>query len=266
MIESDSSLLSNLAEINDPRVERQKRHLLIAETVIAVDGKTLRRSHDKSNGKSAIHMVSAWASDMNMVLGQIKTNEKSNEITAIPELLDLLDISGSTITIDAMGCQKKIAKKIIDNNANYALVLKQNHGDLYDDGDLFFQSFKKTGVKELSKNYFESVDGDHGRVEVRRHWVTSDIDWIVAKPLWTGLQSIGMVERERHIKDKISCETSIICSATNVLVKTLLKGYEITGASKINCTGCLTSRLGKMNVASELAMLLKILQWCAILP
>ena len=238
MIESDSSLLSKLAEINDPRVERQKRHLLIdifaiticavicgantwneiaqygeskhgwlktflklpngipshdtirrvfiiidpkefqsafinwvdsmrkslPETVIAVDGKTLRRSHDKSNGKSAIHMVSAWASDMNMVLGQIKTNEKSNEITAIPELLDLLDISGSTITIDVMGCQKKIAKKIIDNNANYALALKQNHGDLYDDVDLFFQSLKKTDVKELSENYFESVDGDHGRV------------------------------------------------------------------------------------------------------
>ncbi len=282
MIESDSSLLSELAEINDPRLERQKRHLLIdifaiticavicgantwneiaqygeskhdwlktflklpngipshdtirrvfiiidpkefqsafinwvnsmrkslPETVIAVDGKTLRRSHDKSNGKSAIHMVSAWASDMNMVLGQIKTNEKSNEITAIPELLDLLDISGSTITIDAMGCQKKIAEKIIDNNANYALALKQNHGDLYDDVDLFFQNIKKTDVKELSENYFESVDGDHGRVEIRRHWITSDTDWIVDKPLWAGLQSIGMVERERHIKDKISCETS----------------------------------------------------------
>nr|WP_321399908.1 ISAs1 family transposase [uncultured Desulfobacter sp.] len=181
---------------------------LLPETVIAVDGKTLRRSHDKTNGKSAIHVVSAWASDANMVLGQIKTEEKSNEITAIPELLDLLDISGSTVTIDAMGCQKKIAEKIVDNGADYALTLKKNHGDLYDDVELFFHSVKKSKPKEIPRSYSDSVDGDHGRVEIRRHWVISDIDWIVDKPLWKGLKGIGMVERERHIKDNISCETS----------------------------------------------------------
>jgi len=181
---------------------------LLPETVIAVDGKTLRRSHDKTNGKSAIHVVSAWASDANMVLGQIKTDEKSNEITAIPELLDLLDISGTTITIDAMGCQKKIAEKIIDKGADYALALKKNHGDLYDDVELFFHSVKKAKPKEIPRSYFDSVEGDHGRVEIRRHWVISDIDWIADRPLWKGLQGIGMVERERHIKDHISCETS----------------------------------------------------------
>lgn len=181
---------------------------LLPETVIAVDGKTLRRSHDKTNGKSAIHVVSAWASDANMVLGQIKTEEKSNEITAIPELLDLLDISGSTVTIDAMGCQKKIAEKIVDNGADYALALKKNHGDLYDDVELFFHSVKKSKPKEIPRSYSDSVDGDHGRVEIRRHWVISDIDWIADKPLWKGLKGIGMVERERHIKDNISCETS----------------------------------------------------------
>nr|WP_321396876.1 ISAs1 family transposase [uncultured Desulfobacter sp.] len=181
---------------------------LLPETVIAVDGKTLRRSYDKTNGKSAIHVVSAWASDANMVLGQIKTDEKSNEITAIPQLLDLLDILGSTVTIDAMGCQKKIAEKIIDNGADYALALKKNHGDLYDDVELFFHSVKKAKPKEIPRSYFDSAEGDHGRVEIRRHWVISDIDWIADKPLWKGLQGIGMVERERHIKDHISCETS----------------------------------------------------------
>jgi predicted transposase YbfD/YdcC len=180
----------------------------LPETVIAVDGKTLRRSHDKTNGKSAIHVVSAWASDANMVLGQIKTDEKSNEITAIPELLDLLDISGTTVTIDAMGCQKKIAEKIIDNGADYALALKKNHGDLYDDVELFFHSVKKAKPQEIPRSYFDSVEGDHGRVEIRRHWVISDTDWIEDKPLWKGLQGIGMVERERHIKDHISCETT----------------------------------------------------------
>jgi len=180
----------------------------LPETVVAVDGKTLRRSHDKTNGKSAIHMVSAWASDTNMVLGQLKTDEKSNEITAIPALLDLLDISGTTVTIDAMGCQKKIAEKIIDKDADYALALKKNHGDLYDDVELFFQSLKKAKPEELPRSYFESVEGDHGRVEIRRHWVISDTDWIEDKALWKGLQGIGMVERERHIKDHISCETS----------------------------------------------------------
>jgi len=181
---------------------------LLPETVIAVDGKTLRRSHDKTNGKSAIHMVSAWASDTNMVLGQIKTDKKSNEITAIPELLDLLDISGTTVTIDAMGCQKKIVEKIIDNDADYALALKKNHGNLYDDVELFFQSVKEAKPEEIPRSYFDSVEGDHGHVEIRRHWVISDIDWIADKVLWKGLQGIGMVERERHIKDHISCETS----------------------------------------------------------
>ena len=181
---------------------------LLPETVIAIDGKTLRGSHDKTNGKSAIHMVSAWASDTNMVLGQIKTDEKSNEITAIPKLIDLLDISGATVTIDAMGCQKKIAEKIIDNDADYALALKKNHENLHDDVELFFQSVKETKPEEIPRSYFDSVEGDHGRVEIRRHWVIFDTNWIEDKALWKGLQGIGMVERERHIKDHISCETS----------------------------------------------------------
>jgi len=131
-----------------------------------------------------------------------------NNPNIYPELIDLLDISGATVTIDAMGCQKKIAEKIIDNDADYALALKRNHENLYDDVELFFQSVKETKPEEIPRSYFDSVEGDHGRVEIRRHWVISDTDWIEDKAFWKGLQGIGMVERERHIKDHISCETS----------------------------------------------------------
>ncbi len=181
---------------------------LIKTEVVSIDGKTLRGSHNKRDGKAAIHMVSAWASEMNMVLGQLKTEEKSNEITAIPELLDLLDISGCIVTIDAMGCQKKIAAKIIDKEADYVLALKKNQGTLYDEVNLFFQDAKKNNFENIQHSYHETVDGDHGRIETRRHWVISDTGWLGNKCLWKGLNSIGMVERERDIDDKISCETT----------------------------------------------------------
>ncbi len=182
--------------------------LLPTSQVISIDGKTLRGSHNKKDNKSAIHMVSAWASEMNMVIGQLKTEEKSNEITAIPKLLDMLDISGSIVTIDAMGCQKKIAAKIIDNDADYVLSLKKNQETLHDDVELFFQDAKNTDFKDIPHTYDETIDGDHGRIEVRRHWLVPDIDWLQGKHLWKGLSSIGMVERERDIDGKVTCETS----------------------------------------------------------
>ena len=181
---------------------------LMENEVVSIDGKTLRGSHNKRDGKSAIHMVSAWASDMNMVIGQLKTEEKSNEITAIPELLDLLDISGCIVTIDAMGCQKKIADKIIEKDADYVLALKKNHETLYDDVDLFFQDAKKNNFKDIQHSYHETTDGDHGRIETRRHWLVSDIGWLTGKSSWKELHSIGMIERERDVNDEISCETS----------------------------------------------------------
>ena len=179
---------------------------LMQNEVVSIDGKTLRGSHNKRDGKAAIHMVSAWASEMNMVVGQVKTEEKSNEITAIPELLDLLEISGCIVTIDAMGCQKKIAAKIIEKDADYVLALKKNQGTLHDDVELFLQDAKKTDFKDIQNSYHETIDGDHGRIETRRHWVVSDIDWLDAKSLWKGLASIGMVEREREIDGEITCE------------------------------------------------------------
>lgn len=181
--------------------------------VIAVDGKTLRRSHDKSNCKSAIHMVSAWASANGLVLGQIKTDEKSNEITAIPELIKTLEIEGCIVTIDAMGCQKNIAKTIIDKGADYVLALKDNQGTLHDNVELFFQDYLSNAAHLPVCDFYQSTDGDHGRVEIRKYWTLSDINWLQGKECWQKLTTIGMVQRERHLGEDISLETSYYISS-----------------------------------------------------
>lgn len=186
--------------------------------VIAIDGKTLRRSHDSSNDKKAIHMISAWASSNQVVLGQLKTKEKSNEITAIPMLLKLLDISGCIITIDAMGTQKNIAKTIIDKDGDYVLALKENHKAMYDDTVLFFNQMEGMKTQGYTFDEHATVDGDHGRIETRKYVMTSDIDWLQNKENWLGLTSIGMVECSREIKGECSHEkryyiSSLECDA-----------------------------------------------------
>jgi len=176
--------------------------------IVAIDGKTLRRSHDKGNGKSAIHMVSAWACANGIVLGQKKTNEKSNEITAIPELLKTLEIKGCIVTIDAMGCQKDIVETIIDKGSDYVLSLKGNQGNLHNDVTLFFQEHQRKNFKNLSFDYHETTDGGHGKIEIRRYWTTSEIAWLQGRENWKNLETICMVERERHFEDRIETETS----------------------------------------------------------
>jgi predicted transposase YbfD/YdcC len=172
--------------------------------IVAIDGKTLRRSHDKSSNKAAIHMVSAWASENHITLGQTITDAKSNEITAIPELLDLLDIKGCIVTIDAMGCQKKIVEKIVvDKKADYVLSLKGNQGNLHNDIKLFFEMAIKEDFDDISYDSFVTVDGDHGRIETRRHYVVSDIDWLEGKHNWKNLRTIGMVISERDVKGSL---------------------------------------------------------------
>lgn len=181
--------------------------------VVAIDGKTLRRSHDRSSGKAAIHMVSAWASENNITLGQVQTDQKSNEITAIPALLKLLDISGCIVTIDAMGCQKKIAAQIVDQGADYVFSLKGNQGNMHDDIKLFFEDALSRNFKEIAHGYLETVDGDHGRVEIRRYYTVEDIDWLYGKKNWPKLNTIGMVRSERHVDGEISCETRYFISS-----------------------------------------------------
>jgi len=183
--------------------------------IIAVDGKTLRRSFDSSTDKKAIHMVSAWASEHGFVLGQIKTEEKSNEITAIPKLLKMLELTGCTVTIDAMGCQKKIAKTIVNKGADYLFSLKGNQSNLHDDVKLFFDECIKDKFKGIPHSFHRTVDGDHGRIEIREFWTVSDIDWLPWKSQWEGLKSIGMVESERQIGNKISKEKRYFISSLN---------------------------------------------------
>lgn len=186
---------------------------IIGRQTIAVDGKALRRSFDTGSDKKAIHMVSAWASENGFVMGQVKTDEKSNEITAIPQLLRMLELSGCIVTIDAMGCQKKIAESIIKKEADYLFSLKGNHGDLHDDVKVFFNGCLKDGFKGINYDYYETVDGNHGRIETRKFWTVSDIDWLYGKRLWQGLKTIGMVESERQIGDNVSKECRFFISS-----------------------------------------------------
>jgi predicted transposase YbfD/YdcC len=139
--------------------------------VVAVDGKTLRRSHDRGQGKGAIHMVSAWASENGLVLGQTKVDDKSNEITAIPQLLDLLEVAGCIVTIDAIGCQTKIVEKIIEKQADYVLPVKENQGKLYETLQQLFDN--PVEMKWVPCDHHKTVDKDHGRIEIRECWATS---------------------------------------------------------------------------------------------
>ena len=175
--------------------------------IVSIDGKTLRHSFDQATGQAAIHMVSAWACANRLVLGQLKVEEKSNEIIAIPKLIQMLDIAGATVTIDAMGCQKEIAKVITDREADYVLALKENHPTLSGDVTRFFDEAKATAFADIAHAYHETVDGDHGRIETRRYWITSDIEWLGAKASWAKLHSIGMVESCREVGETVQVET-----------------------------------------------------------
>jgi predicted transposase YbfD/YdcC len=179
--------------------------------VIAIDGKTARRSHDRTIGRDAIHMVSAWASTNGITLGQRKVDDKSNEITAIPELLELLNVSGCIVTIDAMGCQKKIAQKIRDEKADYVFSLKENQAKFLQDVRDWFAHADQVNFAGMKHDYYETVNKGHGRIEVRRCWVVSNpvaFDYIRHYEGWADLQTIVRVQRERRFADKTERETS----------------------------------------------------------
>lgn len=174
--------------------------------VVPIDGKTLRHSYDTELGQSAIHMVSAWAATNRLVLGQVKVSAKSNEITAIPELLDVLDIADCIVTIDALGCQKDIAAQIIEKDADYVLALKGNQEHLYDDVKRLFDTLVQQEVAPSTLDYYETTESGHGRVEVRRHWTTSALDPLRTKDQWRGLQTVGLVEAERTLNGETTLE------------------------------------------------------------
>ncbi len=181
--------------------------------VIAIDGKTLRRSHNKKDAKTAIHMVSAFAARQRLVLGQVKVAEKSNEIVAIPKLLAMMAIEGAIVTIDAMGCQRSIAQQIVDGKADYVLALKGNQTSLREDVELFAAEQKANGFKDTTVSRHETLDGDHGRIETRTYTAIHDVAWLQERHNWPGLKGVVMVESKREIPgsspgtDKIERET-----------------------------------------------------------
>jgi predicted transposase YbfD/YdcC len=172
-------------------------------TVIAIHGKTMCGTADKNAGKRAIHIVNAWCSSNRLIVGQVKTDDKSNEITAIPELLDMLFIKGSIVTIDAMGCQKDIAKKIVkEKKADYILALKDNHPLLCDEVREYFKDAEQDGFKSEKIQSHRTIEKGHGRVEERLYYYSTDIKWMDAKEEWTKLTGIGMVIRKTQIGKK----------------------------------------------------------------
>lgn len=189
--------------------------------VIAIDGKTSRRSYQKTGGKAPIHMVSAFAARQRLVVGQVKVAEKSNEIVAIPKLLEMMAIEGAIVTIDAIGCQRDIAQKIIDKKADYVLALKGNQGTLREDVELFVAEQKDKGFGDTRISRDTTIDGDHGRIETRTTTVIHDVAWLQDRHDWPGLKAVVMVESTREISDKIERETRFYITSLVLLANLL---------------------------------------------
>ena len=191
--------------------------------LIAVDGKTLRRSVDRANKKAAIHMVSAFCKTNRVVLGQLATDDKSNEITALPKLLELLGLRGAVVTIDAMGCQKTIASQITDQGGDYLLQVKANHKTLHDELKLLFNEADAAGFEGMAHARHETIEKDHGRIETRRLDSTWDIGWFKDRNDWAGLRSFVRVRATREIDGKTSVEDRYyLCSCDGRDARALL--------------------------------------------
>lgn len=169
---------------------------------IAIDGKTVRRSHDRKAGKAALHLVSAWATANRLTLGQVAVSDKSNEITAIPELLELLDLSGAIVTIDAMGCQKEIARQIRGGDGHYVLAVKNNQERLYADVEASFATELEQAEKEGRSTYHRTVEQKHGRIESRQYFTIDRPRGIRDAALWKDLRTICMVVSERQVGEE----------------------------------------------------------------
>jgi predicted transposase YbfD/YdcC len=162
-------------------------------------------------------MVSAFAARQRIVLGQVKVSEKSNEIVAIPALLDMMTIEGAVVTIDAMGCQRDIATKIIEKKADYIVALKGNQGTLREDVEVFVDEQKALKYRDTTISTYETVDADHGRIETRHYTVIHDVDWLQARHQWPGLNAIVVVESQREINRKTTAETRFYITSLAML-------------------------------------------------
>lgn len=185
----------------------------VPQGVVAIDGKTSRRS---KGAKGAIHMVSAFAARQRLVLGQVKVADKANEIVAIPRLLDMLAIEGAIVTIDAIGCQRAIARKIVDKKADYVLALKGNQGTLREDVELFAAEQKAKDFKDATVTRDTTVDGDHGRIETRAVTVIHDVAWLRQRHQWPGLNGVVIVDSRRELGEKIEHETRFSITSSSL--------------------------------------------------
>ena len=204
-VPSHDTIARLLAALNPERLQncflswvRSVAHLSAGE-IVAIDGKTLRHSYDSGGDKGAIHMVSAWAHQNRVVLGQRKVDDKSNEITAIPELLKVLDLQGCIVTIDAMGTQTEIAQQITAQGGDYVLSLKGNQGNLHEDVTQLFEWTRKIDFHHVPHEFYQTIEGGHGRLEIRRHWLLESVDHLIDAERWSGLQRVGLVESERRV-------------------------------------------------------------------
>ena len=177
---------------------------VVAGELVALDGKTLRRSRVRGHGP--IHLVNVWAARNRLVLGQLKVADHSNEITALPALLRALELAGCVVTVDAMGCQKEVAKEIHEADADYVLALKGNQGTLHAEVKEFLDDAQTRGFAGVAHQFVETVEKDHGRIETRRYWITEQIGWLADKNQWEALRSVGMVEAVREVDGRRTTE------------------------------------------------------------
>ena len=207
----------------------------VSQEIVALDGKALRRAG--TGGQGMKYIVSAWAEGNGLVLGQLKVEEKSNEITAVPELLRVLELSGCIVTVDAMGCQKKIAKEIVESDADYVLALKGNQERVHEEVKTFLDEMLKElesprprGAK-LSKAAaslarYETVEKEHGRFEIRRYYQSTELGWFADLAKWEGLRSVGMVESTREIQGKQTIERRYYLSSMLLNVETFARAVR----------------------------------------
>jgi len=194
--------------------------------VIAMDGKQLHGSKNGSNGQAAIDMVSAWATANELVLGQVKVDDKSNEIPAIPKLLQLLDVSGCLVTLDAMGTQTEIAETIIDQGGDYLLAVKENQGQLYENLERLFSIDEQEGFADPGYSYTRKVDNTHGRLEIRECWAISGeeyLNYVRSREDWKGLKTVARIRSERRIGEKVEIKTRYFISSLCLNAKAFLK-------------------------------------------
>jgi predicted transposase YbfD/YdcC len=243
------------------------KHLCVstAGKLVAIDGKTVRGAFAGANGQGALHLVNAWVCENQMVLGQYATDVKSNEITAIPELLALLDVRGAIVSIDAMGCQKDIARCIVEGGADYIFGLKGNQPTLHQEVLAAFDARTCEHLRGDPNAFDESADKGHGRLEVRRVWVVHDVAWLTRSEQWPALRSLILVESERTLRGKTSCErrayiSSVHASASRFAV--LVRNHWHV-ENKLHWILDVTfgedhARIGRKNGAENLAIVRKI--------